>query len=138
MGGFERAGGWRSSNSALPSGGSTLHKLAFCPLTAACVYSPVLLSLLRNNGEEPTPARLTVAGKVDGRRRETWKLLPVLRTPIPHPAVIKPKICTKEDWVSDLHLLGDSESQCTIIGKTGNQPREQQLTLHPSEASPDP
>ena len=47
VGGFEGAG-WQGSSSALPSAGSILHrKLALCPFTAASVYSPVLLSLLR-------------------------------------------------------------------------------------------
>ena len=53
--------------------------------------SPALLSLLRRKGEVPTAARLTVAGKVGGRRQDAWKLLPVLHTLIPHPPANKTK-----------------------------------------------
>lgn len=60
------------------------------PHSSLCVLSSV--AEFAERGEEPTPARLTVAGKVGGRRQDMWKLLPVLHTPIP---LIKPKICTR-------------------------------------------
>lgn len=81
---------------------------------------------------------LLLLAKWVGRRLDTWKLLPVLHTPIPHPAVINPKICTRQDWLSDLRLLGDRESNYPITGKTDNQSQKQVSTWHTSEATPDP
>lgn len=107
---------------------SRLHSLQetcfLSPHSSLCVLSSVA-EFAEKEGGRADSCKAYCCGKVDGRRQEAWKLLPVLHTPIRHPAVIKPKICPKQDWRSDLHLLGDSESQYSIIGKTGNQPREQ-------------
>lgn len=88
------------------------------------------------SGDELTPAGFSLDGKVGGRRQDIRKALPVLRTPIPHSAVMKPKICTRQDLLCDVHLLGDSESQ--YPGKNWQSTTRASVYLRHIRSSTDP
>lgn len=132
MAGFEGTGWW-----GFYPPFSRLHSsqeiCSLPPHSSLCVLSSI--AEFAESREEPTPARHTAAGKVGGRMQDTWKLSPVLHTPIPHPAAIKPRICTR---VSLWPVLVGGQWIQVSYHRQNQQSREELSTLSTSGASPDP